>query len=66
MNNFVPTRQRVLDAALSAFGSDGYAATSLDALAEQLGVRKQTILYYFPSKQALFDSVIDAARARPC
>ena len=61
MNNFVPTRQRVLDAALSAFGSDGYAATSLDALAEQLGVRKQTILYYFPSKQALFDSVIDAA-----
>ncbi len=61
MNNFVPTRQRVLDAALSAFGSDGYAATSLDALAEQLGVRKQTILYYFPSKQVLFDSVIDAA-----
>ena len=57
----MPTRQRVLDAALSAFGTDGYAATSLDTLAEQLGVRKQTILYYFPSKQALFDSVIDAA-----
>lgn len=57
----VPTRQRVLDEALVAFGRDGYAATSLDALADQLGVRKQTILYYFPSKQALFDSVIDAA-----
>ncbi len=57
----VPTRQRVLDAALSAFGTDGYSATSLDALAAQLGVRKQTILYYFPSKQVLFDSVIDAA-----
>lgn len=57
----MPTRQRVLDEALLAFGTDGYAATSLDALAEQLGVRKQTILYYFPSKQALFDSVIDAA-----
>ena len=61
MNNLVPTRQRVLDAALSAFGTYGYSATSLDALAAQTGVRKQTILYYFPSKQALFDSVIDAA-----
>ena len=55
------TRERVLEAALSAYGTDGYAATSLDALAEELGVRKQTILYYFPSKQALFDAAIDAA-----
>ena len=61
MNGFLPTHQRVLDAALAAFGTDGYSATSLDALAAQLGVRKQTILYYFPSKQALFDSVVDAA-----
>ena len=55
------TRDRILDAALVAYGTDGYAATSLDALAEQLGVRKQTILYYFPAKQALFDAVIDTA-----
>lgn len=57
------TRTRVLGVALTAFGTDGFAATSLDALAEQLGVRKQTILYYFPSKQALFDAVIDEAAA---
>ncbi len=55
------TRERILDAALVAYGTDGYAATSLDALAEQLGVRKQTILYWFPSKQAVFEAVIDAA-----
>ena len=61
MDNATPTRQRVLDAALLAFGTSGFAATSLDALAEQTGVRKQTILYYFESKQVLFDSVIDAA-----
>ncbi|MEQ8840252.1 MAG: TetR/AcrR family transcriptional regulator [Acidimicrobiales bacterium] len=58
-----PTRERILAVALAAYGTDGYAATSLDALAEQLGVRKQTILYYFPSKQALFDAVIDDAAA---
>lgn len=56
-----PTRERILDAALRAYGTDGFAATSLDALAEQLGIRKQTILYWFPSKQALFEAVIDTA-----
>jgi AcrR family transcriptional regulator len=55
------TRARILEAALSAYGTDGYAATSLDALAHQLGIRKQTILYWFPSKRALFDAVIDDA-----
>ncbi len=48
-------------AALAAYGTDGYAATSLDALAEHLGIRKQTILYWFPSKRALFEAVIDDA-----
>lgn len=55
------TQDRILDAALRAFGTEGFAATSLDALAAQLGIRKQTILYYFPSKQAVFEAVIDAA-----
>jgi AcrR family transcriptional regulator len=55
------TRERVLDAALKGFGTRGYEATSLDALAAELGVRKQTILYYFPSKEALLDAVIDGA-----
>ena len=37
--------------------------TSLDALAAELGVRKQTILYYCPSKEALLDAAIDRAAA---
>ena len=50
----------MLDAALTSFGTRGFEATSLDAIAAELGVRKQTILYYFPSKDALLDGVIDA------
>jgi AcrR family transcriptional regulator len=57
------TRDRVVDAAVAAFGSRGYDATSLDALAGDLGVRKQTILYYCPSKEALLDAAIDRAAA---
>src|SRR5947207_3685105 len=55
------TKERVLDAALTSFGTRGFEATSLDALAAELGVRKQTILYYFPSKDALLEGVIDAS-----
>jgi TetR/AcrR family transcriptional regulator len=55
------TRTRIVDAALVAFGTRGYDATSLDALAAELGVRKQTILYYLPSKEAVLDAAIDRA-----
>ena len=55
------TSDRILDAALASFGRRGYEATSLDALAATLGVRKQTILHHFGSKSALLDAVIDRA-----
>ena len=57
------TPDRILDAALSSFGTRGYEATSLDDLAAGLGVRKQTILYHFSSKPALLDAVIDRSGA---
>ena len=55
------TRDRVLAAALSAFARRGVEATSLDAVAAEIGIRKQTILYYFPSKDALVKGVIEHA-----
>lgn len=57
------TRERVVIAALAAFGRRGYDVTSLDAVAAELGVRKQTILYYFPSKEALLGAAVDRAAA---
>ena len=57
------TRERVLAAALASFGGRGYEATSLDQVAVELGIRKQTILYYYPSKAELLDAVIDASSA---
>ena len=54
------TADRILRAALRSFGTDGIDATSLDALARQLGLTKQAILYWYPSKEALLDAVIDS------
>src|SRR5438270_2771372 len=44
---------------MESFAARGYEATSLDALAAGLGVRKQTILYHFSSKETLLAAVID-------
>lgn len=53
------TSERILDAALISFATRGYEASSLDALAVGLEIRKQTILYWFPSKEVLLEAVID-------
>jgi AcrR family transcriptional regulator len=53
------TSDRILDAALASFATRGYEASSLDALAQRLEIRKQTILYWFPSKEVLLEAVID-------
>jgi AcrR family transcriptional regulator len=53
------TADRIVMAALDAFGTRGFGATSLDDLARQLGVRKQTILYWYPSKDAVLEAAID-------
>ncbi|HEC09799.1 MAG TPA: TetR/AcrR family transcriptional regulator [Acidimicrobiales bacterium] len=57
------TAERVLDEALVAFGTRGFAATSLDDLAGEVGVTKQAILYHFDSKEQLLEAVIDRSVA---
>jgi TetR/AcrR family transcriptional regulator len=47
-----------LDAALESFSTRGYEATALDAVGASLGITKQAVLYWYPSKEALFDAVV--------
>ena len=57
------TRDRILAAALDRFGTRGVDAVSLDDIAAVVGVRKQTVLYWFASKEELVDAVLEAAVA---
>ncbi|MEM9038921.1 MAG: TetR/AcrR family transcriptional regulator [Actinomycetota bacterium] len=57
------TRDRILDAAIQLFGTRGVDAVSLDEIAREVGVRKQTVLYWFESKDVLVDGVLDAVAA---
>jgi AcrR family transcriptional regulator len=57
------TRERILAVALDRFGTRGVDAVSLDEIAAAVGVRKQTVLYWFASKDELVDAVLEAAAA---
>ena len=45
---------RLFEAATKRFGEDGYSETSMESIAEEAGVSKGTLYYYFDSKEELF------------
>ena len=53
-----PTRLRILAAATDLFGLRGVDAVSLDVIANEVGVAKQTLLYWFASKDELLAAVL--------
>lgn len=48
----------LLEAALSLFLENGYAATRVEAVAARAGVSKGTLFLYFPCKEELFKAVV--------
>lgn len=54
------TRDQILDRATDLFGRWGVEAVSLDQIAQEVGVAKQTLLYWFPSKDDLVEHVLAA------
>jgi TetR/AcrR family transcriptional regulator len=54
-------RHALIEEAIRQFGRDGYNGASLDAIASAAGIRKQTLLYYFPTKEALLEACLAAA-----
>ena len=52
-------RAEIVDVATRSFFDHGYAATSMSAIAEELGGSKATLWAHFSSKEELFAAVID-------
>lgn len=50
---------QIRSAATKLFASHGYEGVSLQSIADEVGVAKQTLLYHYPSKDALRRAVID-------
>ena len=54
------TRRRILDAAEDLFTRDGYAATTMTAIAEHADVAVQTVYAVFGNKRTILTELIDA------
>ena len=48
----------IVAAAVRCLARDGYSASSIARIADEAGVQKRMVLYYFKSREQLFDVVI--------
>lgn len=53
-------RTQILSAALQAFVDEGYHHTSMDAIAERVGVTKPVLYRHFSSKLELYLAIVDS------
>ena len=57
------TARAVLEAATRRFGEAGFEAVTVDEIAAAAGVAKGAVYHYFPSKEALFEAVLERTSA---
>lgn len=53
------TRDKLLDVAMRLFHEQGYAATGISTILRESGVNSGSLYYFFPSKEALLEGVLD-------
>ncbi len=61
-----PTFDRLIRAGRDLFTTEGFAATSLDAVAAAAGVTKGSLYHHFESKTELFEAVFEEEARKLC
>ncbi|KUP93508.1 TetR family transcriptional regulator C-terminal domain-containing protein [Tritonibacter horizontis] len=51
-------RANILEAALEVFSQNGFRGATVDQVATAAGLSKPNLLYYFPSKEAIFTALL--------
>jgi len=59
MSNKEEIKNRILEGAKDLFAKYGYNRVKTDDIANQLGISKRTIYEHFPSKESLFEELIN-------
>ena len=58
------TKQRILDKALEQFSTQGYDSVSVGEIAKAVGIKAPSLYNHFPSKQAIFDAILESTAAQ--
>ena len=58
------TKQRILDKALELFAAYGYDSVSVGDIAKAVGIKAPSLYNHFPSKQAIFDAIVESTAAQ--
>lgn len=58
------TKQRILDKALELFSTQGYDSVSVGEIAKAVGIKAPSLYNHFPSKQAIFDAIMEFTAAQ--
>lgn len=53
-------RRQIVEAAIGCFAERGYAGTTTRELAQRVGITEAALYRYYPSKQSLYDAIIEA------
>ena len=58
------TKQKILDKALELFSAQGYDSVGVGEIAKAVGIKAPSLYNYFPSKQAIFDAIVESTAAQ--
>ena len=58
------TKQRILEKSLELFSTKGYDSVSVGEIAKAVGIKAPSLYNHFPSKQAIFDAIMESTAAQ--
>ena len=58
------TKEKILETALTLFAENGYNGTSMEQIAQDVGIKAPSLYKHFKGKEDILNTLIDTAKNR--